>query len=160
MLTFASEKEFQNWAKTKNNNLKTQATKKHVKKAVIKRPQCIITPGQAEFFFYNIHPSTNQYMRWHWTKRADEVTQWHWLTKQALGGRRIFIPEPIIETTYFFPDHQERDRGNYIPKFIIDALVKERIIEDDSSRKLNETMPVFIYGSDKPGMLVMVKGAA
>lgn len=158
MLTFASEKEFQKW--TKSNNPKTQAIQKHVKKAIVKQPRCLITPGQAEFFIYNIHPSTNQYMRWHWTKRADEVTQWHWLVKQALGGKRIFIPNPVIETTYFFPDRRERDRGNYIPKFIIDALVKEKVIEDDSSKKLIETMPSFNYAPEQPGMLVIVKEAA
>jgi Holliday junction resolvase RusA-like endonuclease len=164
MLSFASEKEFKTWA----NAVQTKITKKIKNTKAIKNTKGIqprisqnsslkFSNNQAEFFFDYMHPSVNEYMRWHWSKRVEETQTCHWLVKSILGRQKIFIPNPEIHTTIFFTDRRRRDAGNYVPKFLIDALVKEGVIEDDCSRKLLETMPELRYREAQKGILIIIK---
>lgn len=164
MLSFTSEKEYKKWAAgtptptatEKKRSIKPKSIKP--KKAKPVRAECNISTDTVEFVFNKIHPSTNQYMRWHWTKRNQETQEWAWLMKKALKGQqRPFIENPVIETIYYFSDRRERDRGNYIPKFVIDAIVNEGIIKDDAASILTETMPIFCYGSKDSRIVVTIK---
>ena len=82
-----------------------------------------------------IPPSNNKYMG-----RMDdfktyqgEKQKWHWLIKAAISEKP---PKPIekalVRITYFFPDRRRRDPDNYSGKFILDPLVREWILKDDS----------------------------
>ena len=82
-----------------------------------------------------IPPSNNKFMgnshNFNEYRRIKE--EWHWLIKSAI---KIRPPTPykkaVIKITYFFPDKRRRDPDNYSGKMILDPLVREGIIKDDS----------------------------
>jgi hypothetical protein len=115
------------------------------------------SPDKIELFFDRIHPSTNTYMRWHWTKVSEEVEIWHWLVKAALKGKKVRFERPVVSTDYYFTDNRDRDRGNYIPKFLIDALVKEGILKDDSCKAIKEEMPEIHLKQNIRGMKITIR---
>lgn len=62
--------------------------------------------------------------------------EWHWMIRAALlrSGRKPQAPlsRVVVELCYFFPDSRRRDPDNYSGKFILDALVREGVLVDDS----------------------------
>lgn len=82
-----------------------------------------------------IPPSNNQFMgNSHNFNAYRKIKEdWHWLIKAAI---KIRPPTPyqkaVIEITYYFPDRRRRDPDNYSGKMILDPLVREGIIKDDS----------------------------
>lgn len=82
-----------------------------------------------------IPPSNNEFLAnsHHYRIYAEKKEEWHWLVKTAIRRRP---PKPfskaVVAITYFFPDRRRRDPDNYSGKFILDALVKEKILEDDN----------------------------
>lgn len=82
-----------------------------------------------------IPPSNNQYLgnsHSHFEYQR-EKTEWHWRIKAAIHQRPDKpLANAIVKITYFFKDNRRRDPDNYSGKFILDALVKEKIIADDS----------------------------
>ena len=82
-----------------------------------------------------IPPSNNRYLGKkdkHWEYRK-EKERWHWLVRAALKKRpKKAYKKAVVRLTYFFEDNRRRDPDNYSGKFILDALVKERIIADDN----------------------------
>jgi len=67
-----------------------------------------------------------------WQYQA-EKERWHWLIKAAIKERP---KEPYssarIEITYFFKSKGRRDPDNFSGKMLLDPLVREGIIADDS----------------------------
>ena len=62
-----------------------------------------------------------------------EKQRWHWLIKAAITEKpKKSIEKSIVRITYFFPDKRRRDPDNYSGKMILDPLVKEGILVDDS----------------------------
>lgn len=83
----------------------------------------------------DIPPSNNQYMgnshSFQVYRRAKE--QWHWLIKAAIKEKPARpIERAVVRITYFFRDNRRRDPDNYSGKFILDPLVREGVIADDS----------------------------
>ncbi len=81
-----------------------------------------------------IPPSNNKFIgrnaRWEYQQVK---TEWHWLIKGALKMRPATPHDKVtVRITYYFPDSKRRDPDNYSGKMILDALVRERIIKDDS----------------------------
>lgn len=82
-----------------------------------------------------IPPSNNKYLgkkdkQWEYQR---EKEKWHWLVKAAIKKRpKQAYTKAVVRITYFFRDKRPRDPDNYSGKFILDALVKERIIVDDN----------------------------
>lgn len=81
-------------------------------------------PPSNNRFLGNSH-SFNVYRR--------EKERWHLLIKAAIKER----PEKPIERaavyiTYYFKDRRRRDPDNYSGKFLLDPLVREGILRDDS----------------------------
>ena len=112
-----------------------------------------------ELNFNEIPPSVNVYMRWHWTKRKNVTEMWHWLVKAALKGEKPQFKHPVVRSEYYFTDNRERDTGNYIPKFAIDALVKEGVITGDSCKHIKEMMPeIYLKQSKKQFKLIIEEG--
>jgi len=81
-----------------------------------------------------IPPSLNElkrmhYHQWNRTKRD-------WAYRIALMSRRLRPPKPldraVVTLIYHFPDRRRRDPDNFSGKFILDPLVSEGFIVDDS----------------------------
>jgi Holliday junction resolvase RusA-like endonuclease len=85
----------------------------------------------------DIPPSNNQYMGngKNFNVYRREKERWHWLIKTALcKAERPKKPhqKAVVKITYFFKDNHRRDPDNYSGKMILDPLVKEGILKDDS----------------------------
>ncbi len=82
------------------------------------------TPRSNNNFMGNSH-NFNDYRR--------EKQLWHWKIKDAISEKP---KEPIKRATvcirYFFPDKRRRDPDNYSGKMLLDPLVREGILVDDS----------------------------
>lgn len=85
----------------------------------------------------DIPPSNNCYMgnshNFNEYRRMKE--KWHWFIKAAL----LKTEKPIMPfkfatviITYYFKDRRRRDPDNYSGKMILDPLVKEGVLTDDS----------------------------
>ena len=81
-------------------------------------------PPSNNQFFGNSH-NFNEYRR--------EKERWHWLVKAAIRERpKKPIEKAEVHITYYFKDRHRRDPDNYSGKMILDPLVKEGILKDDS----------------------------
>lgn len=83
----------------------------------------------------DIPPSSNKYLgnshSFHVYRQDKE--RWHWLVKAAIRERpERPIGRAAVAVTYFFKDRRRRDPDNYSGKFILDALVREGVLADDS----------------------------
>ena len=88
----------------------------------------------------DIPPSNNAYMGNSHSFRAYNAKkqEWHWLIKAAIQSRpKTPYKCAEVRIIYYFPDGRRRDPDNYSGKFILDALVKERLIIDDSFDVIN-----------------------
>lgn len=83
----------------------------------------------------DIPPSNNEYLgnshNFNVYRRKKE--EWHWLIKAALTEKPSEPSEHAeVCITYYFPTKHRRDPDNYSGKMILDPLVKEGILKDDS----------------------------
>lgn len=84
------------------------------------------TPPSNNLFLGNSH-NFNVYRR--------EKERWQWKIKMAIGKNNTLkapLERAEVCITYFFPDKRRRDPDNYSGKFILDALVREGVLVDDS----------------------------
>ena len=84
-----------------------------------------------------IPPSNNNYMgnSHNFNEYRREKERWHWLIKSALGKAekpKKPIEKAIVNITYYFKDKRRRDPDNYSGKMLLDPLVREGILIDDS----------------------------
>jgi len=84
-----------------------------------------------------IPPSNNKYMgnshNFNEYRRSKE--RWHWLIKVAMCNvqkPRKPLEKAIVNITYYFKDKRRRDPDNYSGKMLLDPLVREGILTDDS----------------------------
>ena len=82
-------------------------------------------------------PSNNLYMgnSHNFNDYRNQKTRWHWLIKAALT--KVKKPkEPyqkaLVEITYYFKKRGRRDPDNFSGKFLLDPLVREGVLIDDS----------------------------
>lgn len=85
----------------------------------------------------DIPPTNNKYMgnshNFNDYRRVKE--EWHWLIKAALTKAdkpKTPLKYAIVTLTYYFRDNRRRDPDNYSGKMILDPLVREGILVDDS----------------------------
>ena len=84
---------------------------------------------------HKIPPSNNKYMgnSHNFNIYREEKAFFHWLIKAAITTRP---PQPykkaVVHIKYFFKDRRRRDPDNYSGKMILDPLVREGILQDDS----------------------------
>ena len=86
---------------------------------------------------YDTPPSNNLYMGnsrnfndYRWKKQ-----EWHWMIKTAL--RMVEKPKmpyqkALVEITYYFKKRGRRDPDNFSGKMLLDPLVREGVLQDDS----------------------------
>ena len=85
----------------------------------------------------DIPPSNNKYMgnSHNFNAYRREKERWHWLIKSALSKAekpKKPIEKAIINITYYFKDKRRRDPDNYSGKMLLDPLVREGVLIDDS----------------------------
>lgn len=84
-----------------------------------------------------IPPTNNKYMgnSHNFNEYRREKERWHWLIKGAINGAqkpKIPLVRAIVNITYYFKDKRRRDPDNYSGKMLLDPLVREGILKDDS----------------------------
>ena len=82
-----------------------------------------------------IPPSNNQFMgnSHSYIPYHKQKTEWHWLIKAAIKEKpKEPLQKAVVTITYYFPDRRRRDPDNYSGKFILDPLVSEGVLSDDS----------------------------
>lgn len=97
----------------------------------------------------DIPPSNNKYMgkTRHFSEYQSEKQKWHWLIKCAIKERpKKPIEKAIVHITYYFKNKTRRDPDNYSGKMLLDPLVREGILIDDS---FNNIILVLAAGYDK-----------
>lgn len=86
---------------------------------------------------YDIPPSNNCFLgnSHSFNIYRREKEKWHWLIKAAIAKVKK-PPQPIghalVHITYYFGDRRRRDPDNYSGKMILDPLVREGVLKDDS----------------------------
>lgn len=82
-----------------------------------------------------IPPSNNKYMgkTYNYAVYQREKQRWHWLIKSAIKERpKKPLEKAIVHITYYFKDKRSRDPDNYSGKMLLDPLVREGVLIDDS----------------------------
>lgn len=83
----------------------------------------------------DIPPSNNEYMgkTYNYAVYQREKQRWHWLIKAAIKEKpRKPLDKAIVHITYYFKNRTRRDPDNYSGKMLLDPLVREGILIDDS----------------------------
>ena len=85
----------------------------------------------------DIPPSNNEYMgkTYNYNVYQRQKERWHWLIKAAIS--KIDKPtkplkKAVVHIKYFFGSSHRRDPDNYSGKMLLDPLVREGILKDDS----------------------------
>jgi crossover junction endodeoxyribonuclease RusA len=105
----------------------------------------IVIPGRT-------HPSLNEWVHWHWAKKAQEKESWieeiGWLAKQEkIAG--LELQNARVEIRYYFPTKHRKDADNYTPKFLMDSLVQAGVIVDDNASDVYINWKI-LYDKDNP----------
>lgn len=91
-----------------------------------------------KYIIKDIPPSNNKYMgsgrKGSNFRYQEEKREWEWLVRAAVGKDKPKKPlkNVLVVLTYYFPTRHRRDPDNYSGKFLLDGLVKAKVIEDDS----------------------------
>ena len=85
----------------------------------------------------DIPPSNNKYMgnSHNFNEYRREKERWHWLIKSAInkaGKPKKPFEKALVNIKYYFKDKRRRDPDNYSGKMLLDPLVREGILVDDS----------------------------
>ena len=85
----------------------------------------------------DIPPSNNRYMgkTYNYAVYQEEKKRWHWLIKASIKRAekpKKPIEKAIVHITYYFKNKTRRDPDNYSGKMLLDPLVREGILVDDS----------------------------
>lgn len=84
---------------------------------------------------HKIPPSNNKFIgnSKNFNIYRKEKELWHWLIKAAITKRPLQpYQKAIVHIKYYFKDRRRRDPDNYSGKMLLDPLVREGILQDDS----------------------------
>ena len=86
-----------------------------------------------------------------------EKERWHWLIRAAITSKpKQPIEKAEIHIRYYFKDKRRRDPDNYSGKMILDPLVQEGILQDDSFSNVRLILSAAV-DSQKPRVEITVK---
>ena len=91
--------------------------------------------GSVKIVVNEIPQSNNNYMgkTYNYHQYQREKERWHWLIKGAIRERpKKPLEKAIVNIHYCFKDKRSRDPDNYSGKMLLDPLVREGILIDDS----------------------------
>ena len=96
-----------------------------------------------------IPPTNNKYMGnlRNFNEYRHEKERWHLMIRAALCGvQKPSAPweKAIVSITYYFGDNRRRDLDNYSGKMLLDPLVREGIIVDDSFQHIKLELAAFV----------------
>ena len=113
--------------------------------------------GKITIVIPDIPPSLNKWSRMHWTKTAEIKKRWEANIYYTSFSQRPKLPYKYAKViiTYYFKTRQRHDLDNYVPKFILDGLVKARIILDDRAEYIGMTELIQEY--DKENQRTKIK---
>ena len=106
----------------------------------------------------DIPPSLNKWSRMHWAKAAEIKKRWEADIYYSAFSQRPKVPYRYAKViiTYYFKDHRHRDIvDNYSPKFLMDGLVKAKILEDDRTEYVG--VPELIMAYDRENSRTEIK---
>jgi len=87
-------------------------------------------------------PSQNVYQRWHWARRGEYRDTVQLLVRAAIGRLRLAQAPAPVRAVVRIIRYSKRtlDYGNLVggAKPVLDALVREGVIHDDSPRWVHE----------------------
>ena len=106
-----------------------------------------------------IPPSNNKYMgnSRNFNEYRREKERWHWLIKCAIKERpKKPMEKAVVSITYYFKTKGRRDPDNYSGKMLLDPLVKEGILVDDSFANITLVLSAG-HDKDNPRTEIEVK---
>lgn len=101
---------------------------------------------------HEIPPSNNKYLgnSHSFNIYRREKERWHMLIRAAIGKRpKKPLCKAVVTLRYFFPDRRRRDPDNYSGKLLLDPLVREGILADDSFDNVRLVI-IGDYDKDEP----------
>ena len=109
-----------------------------------------------------IPPSNNKYMgkTYNYHSYQEEKRRWHWMIKSALnnvGKPKKPFEKALVQITYYFKDKRRRDPDNYSGKMLLDPLVREGILIDDSFKVVTLVLAAG-HDKDDPRTEINIKG--
>ena len=115
--------------------------------------------GKITITIPDIPPSLNKWSRMHWAKAAEIKKRWEANVYYSAYGQRPKTPykKAKITITYFFKTRQRHDLDNYVPKFILDGLVKAHIILDDRAECIGMTELIQEYDKENPRIEIIIQ---
>lgn len=111
---------------------------------------------------HEIPPSNNKYMgnSHNFNEYRREKERWHWLIKSELSKLKKPkqpLKKALVNITYYFKDKRRRDPDNYSGKMLLDPLVKEGVLADDSFNNITLILAAG-YDKDEPRTEIDIKG--
>lgn len=103
-----------------------------------------------------IHPSINEWKKWHYYKYSIEKQRWATMMVLLLNKQPKFEGPVEVDVRYYFPDKRKRDLDNYTFKFGMDGLVAARTIEDDNQTIVRKLSTSFHHDPKNPHMEVTI----
>jgi len=107
----------------------------------------------------DIPPSNNKFLGRNkiWEYQEYKKT-WHWLIRSAIKDKpkRPFV-KATVKITYHFKGYNRRDPDNYSGKMILDPLVHERILVDDSFRHITLILAATFGNKEKKTEIEIIK---
>jgi len=102
--------------------------------------------------------SLNEWKNWHWAKQGRYKKE---LTK-AISDLVLFFKIPTyeqatVQVIHYFRTNRLRDpQDNYAPKFLMDALVRAGILEDDNGELVKVPTPELLIDKERPRTEVFI----
>ena len=114
-----------------------------------------------EIAINDIPPSNNKYMgnSHNFNAYRREKERWHWLIKSALSKAKKPqkpIEKAVVSIKYYFPSQIRRDPDNYSGKMLLDPLVREGVLIDDSFKVVTLVLSAG-YDKKNPRTVINVK---
>ena len=102
-----------------------------------------------KYVINDIPPSNNKFMGNSNSFHIYRALKERWFRYICLAIDEATKPEKALETaeiiiTYYFKDRRRRDPDNYSGKFLLDPLVKLKIIKDDSFNNIKLTLKAYV----------------
>jgi len=103
--------------------------------------------------------SLNEWKNWHWAKQGkykDELAE-------AIGKLVLCFGLPkferaTVQIIHYFKVNRRRDPSdNYAPKFLMDALVRAGILEDDNGELVTVPVPELKVDKERPRTEVFIR---
>jgi len=107
----------------------------------------------------DLPPSLNDWQRWHWTRRREEMMRLAGVVRAlAMSSRLPHLGAAEARVRSYFPDRRRRDPTNYAHwKPLWDALVRAGVLDDDDAAHLRVVAFDLLVDPERPRSEVEVR---